>query len=210
MAEYLSSPKKKSGTLGDSFHGSFHSISELGSDGEDFEDESVVVVESDEEVDGTDSNEEDRSIAAETSNTMEDEMSTKTPRSVLSKTEMIHACSTPSPKDPSGRTHHLRIPPGRNTSFSDESFPKPRRECDSPPRRGVTRNISFDGQEGKVILSTLDKRTKPRSYKSSGSLEFMRSATRTPRQGLVRKLSVEDLFGPQNLCGSSSNMSAAS
>lgn len=199
MADYLSSPKKKSETFGDSFHGSFHSISDLGSDAEDFEDESVVVVESDEEVEEEDSeDDDDHSVLAETPEAVEDETSTKTPRSVPPKQEQLNESPTPSTKDPNGRIHHLRIPPGRNTSFSDESFPKPRHERDSPPRRGVTRNVSFDGHEGRVILSTLDKRTKPKSYKSSNSLEFMRNATRNPRESMVRKLSVEDLFGPQS------------
>lgn len=199
MTDYLSSPKKKSETFGESsFQGSFHSISDLGSDAEDFEDESVVVVESDEEVEELDSDDDDNSVA-EAPDVVEDEISTKTPRSVPTPGEQVNDAPTPSPKNPNGRTHHLRIPPGRNTSFSDESFPKPRHERDSPPRRGVTRNVSFDGHEGRVILSTLDKRTKPKSYKSSGSLEFMRmAATRNPRESMVRKLSVEDLFGPQS------------
>lgn len=194
MTDYLNSPKKKSETLGESsLQESFHSISDLGSDAEDFEDESVVVVESDEEVEEVDT---DDSSVAKNPDAIEDETSTKTPRSLPPKVDQIIEAPSESPKNPNGRTHHLRIPPGRNTSFSDESFPKPER--DLPPRRGVTRNVSFDGHEGRVVLSTLDKRTKPKSYKSSGSLEFMRVATRNPRESMVRKLSVEDLFGPQS------------
>lgn len=196
MTDHLSSQKKNE-TLGDSFQASFRSISDLGSDVEDFEDESVVVVESDEEVEEEDSDGDADSAGAESPDN-HDETSTKTPRSVTLKDVLTKESPTPSPKDPNRRTHHLRIPPGRNSSFSDESFPKPRSERDAPQRRGVTRNVSFDGHEGKVIISTLDKRTKPKSYKSSSSLDFMRNATRNPREGMVRKLSVEDLFGPQS------------
>lgn len=194
MTEHLISPKETRETLGNSFQGSFHSISDLESDIEDFEDESVVVVESDEEEE--DSSDDADSAEAESPD-KEDQTSLKTPETP--KSDSLKGSATQSPKDTSRRSL-LRIPPGRNTSFSDESFPKPRPEHNAPPRRGVTRNISFDGHEGRVIISTLDKTTKPKSYKSSSSLEVMRSATRNPRESMVRKLSVEDLFGPQSRC----------
>jgi hypothetical protein len=55
----------------------------------------------------------------------------------------------------------------RGNSFEDESFPAPSKDDAKEPRRQVSRSISFESQEGRVVLCTADRhRPTRRSLKS--------------------------------------------
>jgi hypothetical protein len=94
--------------------------SDAGSYADGFDDEEIIVVESDEE--------------SETEYHDGEESSTADDESVEEKPKAF-----------------------KGTSFEDESFPAPPKEDQKEPRRQVSRSISFDSQEGRVVLCTADR-----------------------------------------------------
>lgn len=54
--------------------------------------------------------------------------------------------------------------PAKEPHFEDESFPAPPKK--EAPRRQVRRNISFEGNDGRVVMCTADRRKTPRRYAS--------------------------------------------
>ena len=110
----------------------------------DFDDEDIVAIDSDDE-DDTDWQSGGEESAAEE------------PEEEVIVEAVVHAPAVESETKVPTRG----VP--RRKSFEDEDFPEAKTQ--EPPRRRVSRNISFDGAEGRIVICTAD-RSQPRRYPS--------------------------------------------
>jgi len=140
------------------------------------DEDSVVDVQAAAEVSETSDTEDEEIVLVDES----DDESNSVPDDPSVVTDSDDEAEPPVVKEPVKRGSFSRIPPGKSSSFGDDDFPAPRAGEDDGPRRGVRRQVSFDGMEGRLGLSTLDDRTKPKRYASfnapGGSAPLRRTA----------------------------------